>query len=88
MQFVFMLIIGLFCIFVLFAIIRAAINGSDLAIDIREIRRIMEQKSSEIEKSEEAEVIPEDGENCICPACGGALSKLDKECPECGLVIR
>ena len=72
---------------ILYLVIKAAINGSDLAADARRIRNLLEEQYIKPGKDEEEQVVPEE-EITVCPACGGALSRQDKECPGCGLAVR
>lgn len=77
--------------FVLFLVIRAAINGSDLARDVRKIRILLETRSvaeHRTGKDETEEVASEAEEESICPACGEELSAGDNECPACGLTLK
>lgn len=87
------IIIWLISLFALFIVIRAAINGSDLAYDVRLIRKKLEEHlSNDVDEDEdEDDEDDEEADNPIyseCPACGAKLAGTDKECPECGLTIK
>lgn len=88
----------LFCIFlfaiglwIMYAIIKSAIDGSQTAEDIREIRKMLSKQYSTIEEDEiktpeennETECTHDD----VCPACRSKISPTDRKCPSCGLTF-
>ena len=93
-QAIFIWIIGLFA---LYLVVRAAINGSDLAKDARAIRTILEYRlpinyaddeDNDSEGNDESEAPKTETDDSICPSCGAEVSILDKDCPQCGLSIK
>ncbi|MCX7709102.1 MAG: anaerobic ribonucleoside-triphosphate reductase [Clostridia bacterium] len=79
----------------LFLVIRWAIDGSETADNIREIRSILSQGSNihpEAKQFKESEPCDKTGGLNIsidqCPACGNKLSDSQEECPACGLTIK
>lgn len=86
-----LLIIGLW---IMYMIIRSAIDGSQTAEDIREIRKILSKQYPVIDDNEKH--IPEENkENNVieeipveeCPACHSKVSSADRKCPSCGLAL-
>ncbi len=82
-------IIGLF---VLYTVIKWAIDGSETAENIREIRNILSMQypneaqgadTEPDEKLEETNYIDDE-----CPACHSKVSETDSECPSCGLILK
>ncbi|KPU46368.1 hypothetical protein OXPF_00100 [Oxobacter pfennigii] len=85
--------IALWCIglWILFLVIRQAIDGSETAENIREILKILSSKNSEtsdIEKYDKGEDYSINETNIdICPACHSHVNPADKKCPSCGLPL-
>lgn len=90
---IFLWIIGLFA---LYMIIKAAIDDSSTAREIREIRRLLQLIDKKIQGSmadpEEEKDDRRDYEIIDvpfdkCPACGSQISQTDTVCPSCGLSL-
>lgn len=72
---------------VFYAIIRAAIDGSETAQNIKEIRRILSKANNETiytpEKEYDLCTIPYNE----CPACHENISESDQICPHCSIIL-
>jgi rubrerythrin len=86
---------GIISIVILYIVIKSAIDGSETAKDIKEIKKMLfEQynagnaKGMENEIKENAELDILDVPINECPACGSKVSENDKECQSCGLVLK
>lgn len=90
---IFLWIIGLFALYI---IIKAAIDDSSTAREIREIRKLMQSIDQKVQgsamdpekekddlKNYEIIDIPYDK----CPACGSQIAQTDTVCPSCGLSL-
>ena len=91
------ILIGLFTwiigLVILYHVIRGAIDSSETAGNIREIRNILSELHPlpENEKAPEKDIIndiayyeyPDDQ----CPSCGRKVSSSDRVCPSCGLTL-
>lgn len=78
-------VIGLW---ILHGVIRSAIDGSQTAEHIRDIRGMLKERNSCVahdqpEESYEALEVPFDE----CPACHSKILTTDKACPSCGLAL-
>lgn len=83
---------------ILYLAIRAAINNSEMAKDIREIRKLLDKdyaklfKKSSDYSNDELEL--DDNFELLnvaykeCPACKGKLSPDDSVCSHCGTTIK
>ncbi len=86
--YIFLFAIGLW---IMYAVIKSAIDGSQTAEDIREIRKMLSKQYSPIE--EEKIKTPEENNETecthddVCPACHSNISPTDKKCPSCGLTF-
>ncbi len=77
-------------LFILYLVIKSAIDGSETSKDIRIIRMILQKQYGKTLKrkkqtDEDYEVM--DNPYDVCPACGGAVKPEDKTCPSCGLYL-
>jgi DNA-directed RNA polymerase subunit RPC12/RpoP len=69
--------------FILYSVIRAALDDSKLAKNIQDIRDILYKEKSKIINNnvKEEELVEE------CPACGRKVKQNETTCPECGLKL-
>lgn len=87
-------------LWVVYYVIRSAIDGSHTAQDIREIRKILSKQfpitddseklmSENKEENDEIEYEPI-GECPVneCPGCHSNISSTDRICPSCGLTLK
>lgn len=91
------LISMLISIFILYWIIVSAINSSELASDIKEIKEILRnQYNHSRTNSNNPEVYSSTNPNHQpiyepiteeCPACGAIVLTTDRECRSCGLTL-
>lgn len=84
-------------IIILYLVIRAAINDSEMAKNIREIRKFLDKdyaklfKKSSDDSNDELEL--DDNFELLnvaykeCPACKGKISPEDKVCSHCGITV-
>lgn len=84
-------IIGLF---LLFLVIKLAIDSSETAENIREIRRLLSSQYSNVNLKEKIEVDVdetldvEDLKDDECPACHSKIQETYLECKSCGLRLK
>lgn len=91
-----MVTLWLLGMFVLFLVIRWAIDGSYTAKNIQKIRRILEEQNhgisdkvdAELKEDSEAENIIFDIPSDKCPACHEKINETDEICQACGLSIK
>jgi hypothetical protein len=78
-------------LYVLYLVIRSAIDSSETAQNLREIKRILSLQSNdskEMEKENQVGCEMLDVSFDKCPACYSKVSQKDKECPSCGLALK
>ena len=84
-------------IFIMYIVIKDAIDNSETAVEIREIKKLLEKrdivKDEELKRGDTKEAIILNKEQDIftgekCPACEEPLRVNDKECPSCGLTLQ
>jgi hypothetical protein len=88
--------LGIF-FFILYYTVRAAIDDSEMAKNIRGIRRLLDKDYNELSDSASEEpndeLDLEDNFQLLdiaydeCPACKGKVSLNDRQCPHCGLTF-
>lgn len=66
----------------LYLVIRLAIDHSQLAADMQQVRALLAYGLSEDEEYEEEPLIPDE---VLCPMCKKEVSPRAKKCPGCGL---
>lgn len=77
-------------LFILYAVIKGAIDGSETAENIRQIRIMLRNQYPEYDDNDNTPEVECDIENIPiteCPACGEKVSPSDKRCPFCGLAL-
>lgn len=68
-----------------YALITTAINSSQLAQDMREIKELL-QKQAWMDLTASTPESDADADE-QCPACGAGVQSTDEECPSCGLAL-
>jgi|GEM_PF-1810314 len=87
----------------LFVVIQNAVNESELAKDVRELKTLLERLAADAaagggfpdasrgaetaHRASRAEQEGEDGEFEPCPGCGQRVRPADEACPSCGLTL-
>lgn len=77
-------------LFLLHLVIKSAIDNSDAARDIKEIKILLFKIHECMEKEDSPKSIEAPPEEIIeeeCPACHANISIGDKVCPSCGLTL-
>ena len=102
MAFIWSLFVIFFIAFVLYWIITSAINSSELAKDIKEIKEILSRQERmnqgvfqsgavtgdhRANPDSESGIGNDAGEREECPACGYEVFSTDKTCGSCGLTL-
>lgn len=75
-------------LFILYLVIKSAIDGSETSKDIRIIRMMLQKqygKSLKQKKQTNEDYKVMDIPYDICPACGETVKAENKTCPSCGL---
>lgn len=71
---------------ILYWVISSAINSSELARDMREIKELLQSQAGVDRKASLPD--PSDGEaDERCPACGAGVLPTDDVCKSCGLTL-
>lgn len=72
---------------ILYLIIKAAIDNSQTAANIKDIKRVLYELSNKqiIEPEEEITLLDLDYNKC--PACHAKISEKDEKCPSCGISL-
>ncbi|XID94861.1 hypothetical protein ACF3MZ_10220 [Paenibacillaceae bacterium WGS1546] len=81
---------GLFVFFfLLYNVIQYAINQSDLAKNVQEIKELLKNQMSGSPERSRVEYVPEqEGWTETCPGCGSRVPPNASICSDCGLNLR
>lgn len=89
MEFLIPLSLCVVALFILYLVIKSAIDGSETAKEIRQIRMILQKQYGkalkhikQTDNDYEVMDIPYDD---TCPACGANVKPENNTCPSCGL---
>ncbi|MGF7058018.1 hypothetical protein [Brassicibacter mesophilus] len=90
-ELLFVILFYIVALYIIYWVIKGAIDNSKLAKDIKEIRKLLSMQYSKTptesqDTYEEEIVLPEDLTE-ECPACHEKISPTYKKCPSCGLTL-
>lgn len=77
----------LFGLVVMYFVVKLAVDNSETAENVREIRRFLSKHSPDCKPEDKQIYDTLDMSIHQCPACSERVSPKDKECPPCGLSL-
>ncbi|AEY66757.1 hypothetical protein [Clostridium sp. BNL1100] len=92
MEIILLLFFFIVSLFILYGVIQSAIDGTETAKEIRQIRIILQkQYGKSLKENKPKNIQPNSNYDIMdipydaCPACGGTVKPENNTCPSCGL---